>query len=109
MVVPPGKFGDFLVADWTNTVLFLPQVKQLPPTFEILFHFQIEPLFKVGFPSGVIGVCCPFDFDVPFNSHPGDVEQLGLVGFPIFVLEVAAEDPVTTTKGMKVFLFYPLA
>jgi hypothetical protein len=29
VIVPPGLWGDLLVADWTETVLFLPQIKQL--------------------------------------------------------------------------------
>ncbi len=109
MVVPPREFGNFLVADWTNTVLLWPQVKQLPPTLEVLFHFQVKTLFKVDFPGRVIGVRCPFDFGVPFKGHPGDVEQLDLAGFPVFVLDLAAADPVTTTNGMEIFLFYPFA
>ena len=109
MVVPSGEFGDFLVADGTNTVLLLPQVKQLPPTLEVFCHFQAKTLFKVDFPGRVIGVRCPFDFDVPFNGHTGDVEQLDLAGFPVFVLDLAAEDPLAITDGSKVFLFYPLA
>lgn len=107
VVVPPGEFGDFLVADWTNPVLLLPQVKQLPSTLEVLFHFQAETLFKVNFPGRVIGVRCPFDFDVPFNGHTGDVEQVDLPGFPVFVLDLATENPVAMPNGMKVFLFNP--
>ncbi len=107
--MPPGKFGDFLVADRTNTVLLLPQIKQFPPTLEVLFHFQVKTFFKVDFPGWVVRVRCPFDFGMPFNGHPGDVEQLDLAGFPVIILDLAAEYPFAMTDGMKVFLFYPLA
>ena len=107
--MPPGEFGDFLVTDWTNTVLLLPQVKQLSPTLKVFCHFQAETFFKVDFPGRVIGVRIPFDFDVPFNGHTGDVEQLDLAGFSVFVFDLAAEYPLAMTNGMKVFLFYPFA
>jgi hypothetical protein len=40
MVVPAGEFGDFLVANRAETVLFLPQVKQLAALSEIMGHFE---------------------------------------------------------------------
>ncbi len=107
--MPPAKFGNFLVADWTNTVLLWPQVKQLPPTLEVLFHFQVKTLFKVDFPGRVVRVRSPFDFGMPFNGHTGDVEQLDMAGFPVFVLDLAAENPVATANGMNVFLFNPFS
>ncbi len=40
MVVPASEFGDFLVADRAEAVLFLPQAKQLAALPEIISHFD---------------------------------------------------------------------
>ena len=88
--------------------MLLPQIKQLPPTFEVLSHFQAKTLFKVSFPSRVIGVGCSFDFGVSLDRHSGDVEQMDLAGFSLFVLDLAAENPFAVSNGVKIFLFNPL-
>ncbi len=40
MIVPPSKFGDFLVADRAEAVLFFPQAKQLSATPKVVGHFD---------------------------------------------------------------------
>jgi hypothetical protein len=82
----------------------LPQVKQLSPTFEVLSHFQAKTFFEVSFPSRVIRIGCPFDFGVSLDRHIGDVEQMDLAGFSLFVLDFAAENPFAVSNGVKIFL-----
>jgi len=42
--MPSGLWGDLLVADWTETVLFLPQVEQLSFACEGGVHLSAETL-----------------------------------------------------------------
>ena len=56
VAVPPRQFGDFLVAEWTEAILLFPEEEQLLFPFEVVCHFHIETLFKVGLPFWVIGV-----------------------------------------------------
>jgi hypothetical protein len=44
VIMPTGLWGDLLVADWTSTVLFLPQVKQLSFSCEGCVHLSAETL-----------------------------------------------------------------
>jgi len=74
MVVPSGQFGDLLLTDWAEAVLLLPQVKQLPPCFEIIGHFDIEPVLKVHLPGGIVRIRFTFELDVTFDRHIGCME-----------------------------------
>lgn len=56
MVMPSSEFGDFLLADRAASVLFPPEVQQLPPTLEIVGHFDIESLLKVPLPGGIVRI-----------------------------------------------------
>lgn len=44
MIVPTGLWGDLLIADWTETVLLLPQMKQLSFACEGCVHLSAETL-----------------------------------------------------------------
>jgi hypothetical protein len=64
MVVPPGYFGDFLLADWTDAVLLFPEAYELPSTAQVVGHFDIQTMFKIRFPLRVKGISRSFDLDV---------------------------------------------
>ncbi len=76
VVVPPSEFGDFLVADRTEAVLFLPEANELASLSEIVHHFEAKSLLKVGFPSRVVRVGFAFDFPVSFDRRVGSETQL---------------------------------
>jgi hypothetical protein len=44
VILPTGLWSDLLVADWTETVLFLPQIKQLSFACEGGVHLSAETL-----------------------------------------------------------------
>src|SRR5262245_11900322 len=67
-----------------------------------------ETLFKIEFPSRVVGVGCVFDFGMSLDGYTGSVEQMGFTDFAFSVLDFAVEDPVTMTNGAEVFFFDPL-
>ena len=48
MAMPSCNLGDLLVANGTETVLFLPEVAQPPPPLESGFHLHIEAFFKAN-------------------------------------------------------------
>ena len=106
--MPTREFGDFLVADRTETVLFLPQIKQLLPTLQVLGHFQGEALFKVDFPGRIVGVGCCFDFGVPYDRYTGDVVEVDFMGLAFLVLERGTEIPLAVADGLEIFYFDPV-
>ena len=98
--MPPGEFGDFLVAKRTSAILLL-------PPFEVVSHLQPQSLLETGFPSGVVRVDRRPDFDVPPNGCAGDLKQPHFLLLPLFVLDVAAEHPLSLTDRGEVFLLEP--
>src|ERR1700686_247198 len=75
VIMPAREFGDFLVADGTDAVLFLPETQQLTALFEIICHFEAKSLLKVDFPGRVVGISCAFNFDVPLDRSIGSTHE----------------------------------
>ncbi len=98
VAVPPCQFGDFLVAEWTEAVLLFPEEKQLLFPFEVVCHFHIETLFKVGLPFWVIGVGFTLDFDVPFNRDTFGLEQSNRLQCPLLSKDFSVKDPMLSTN-----------
>ena len=69
VVVPTREFGDLLVADGAEAVLFFPEAKQLSPTFQVIYHLHAEAFFEVEFPLRVIGVRIAFNLGTSFNRR----------------------------------------
>jgi len=81
MAVPSCQFSDSPVAERAETTLLLPEMEQLPFPFEVVCHFHIETLFKVGLPFEGIRIRCILDFDVSLDGDTFCLEQLkGLEG-----------------------------
>src|SRR5260221_297704 len=68
VVVPSRQFGNPLVTSGTQSLLLLPESKQLSFSPEGAFHFHAKALFKIHLPFGVKGIGCPLDFHVPLNE-----------------------------------------
>ena len=64
VVIPSSYVGDFLLAEWTDAVLRLPQAEKLPSSSQIVDHFDIQTLFKISLPLRVEGVGLAFYLDV---------------------------------------------
>ena len=54
MTVPSLDLGDRLVADGTDTPLFLPEMEQLPFPGEVGLHLDAKALFEVDLPGGIV-------------------------------------------------------
>ena len=102
MVIPSGYLGDFLLANWTNTVLFFPETEQLSSIFQIIGHFDIKAMFEVGFPLRVERVSFPFYLDVPFEVGVG-----GLDKGPGFTVIFRLKYPMAVVDGFEVGVFHP--
>src|SRR5882762_1846530 len=85
VVIPPCHFGDFLLANWADTLLLFPEIEQRPSSFESFFHFYPKSVLKVDFPFGVIWI------GLAFNRHMSldwcacgqrEVQGLNLSVFP---------------------------
>ena len=94
MAVPPCEFGNLLLAVWTESLLFFPEVEQFPSLSEIVFHLQIETFLEVGFPCGVIRVRIFLDLDVPFNWRIRCPSKIHPRRF-LFVADLSEKDPIS--------------
>jgi hypothetical protein len=74
MAMPAAQVRDALMADDTETVLFLPKTQQKPPALEMSSHSHALPGFKVWLPFWIIRIGFAFDFGVPTNPHTGGAE-----------------------------------
>lgn len=102
VVVPASKFGDFMVADGTETVLFFPEPKQLAALSEIDNHFETKTLLKIGFPFRVVRVSLASDFRMPLDrSISGTTEP------DDFAVQLTVKHPVAIAAGLEVFGLYP--
>jgi hypothetical protein len=102
MVIPSGYLGDFLLANWTNTVLFFPETEQLSSTFQIIGHFDIKAMLEVGFPLCVERVSFPFYLDVPFEVGIGGLDE-----GPGFIIIFSLKYPMAVVDGFEVCVFDP--
>ncbi len=56
MIIPSRYLGNFLLANRTDTVLCLPQADKLSSSSQVIDHFDIQTLLKIGFPLRVKGI-----------------------------------------------------
>ena len=74
--MPLCQFGDLLVADWTETLLLLPQEQQASSPPQGLLHLDITTTLEVAFPRRVerIRICTDlnvsFDWRLSCSSQP---------------------------------------
>lgn len=76
MVVPTREFGDFLVTDGAETLLFFPQAQQLVALSEVIRHFEAKTFLKIDFPLRVIWISFAFDFRVPLDGSIGGIPKI---------------------------------
>jgi hypothetical protein len=107
VIVPSRKFGNLLVTDWTETVLFFPERDELPFSLQVVHHLDAQAFFKVPFPCWVVRVRIPFDFSVPLYGNCVRVEELDVLCGSILFLYLPTKHPVPLSDGMEVFIFHP--
>src|SRR5215210_6073127 len=101
-VMPARQLGNRLVAGWTDTALRFPKGEELSPPLEVVYHVHAKAVFKVEFPRRVVRIGRAFNLRVTLYRHLRCVEQLDLLGAPLFIQPLAAKDPVAPTDGMEV-------
>ena len=109
MAMPSCNLGDLLVANGTETVLFLPEVAQPPPPLESGFHLHIEAFFKIRLPGRIVRIGFCTDLRVPLNADGRSGEQSNHFHLPFLTLEDAGENPAVGSVIRKVFVFHPSA
>ena len=107
MAMPSCHFGNVAVAERAEATLLFPEREQLSFPFQVVCHFHIETLFKVGLPFGIVWVCCTLDFDVPSMAmlFPSTV---GWAGRSLLPKNVAMR-ATAAFNGGEVFLLNPFA
>jgi hypothetical protein len=65
MVMPSREFGDLLVADGTDSLLFHPEVAQRPPVPQVVHHLYAQAFLEVHFPFWIVRIGLSLDFDMP--------------------------------------------
>ena len=107
VVVPPRHRGDLLVADRTDTALFLPEQTQSPAAHQGPGHLHAATFFEVRFPGGVIGIRFPLDLDVSLDRQARGGEELDGIDDPFPPHDRPLEDPMSPADGAEVFVLDP--
>ncbi len=71
MAMPSSDSGDSLAAQWTDSVLLLPEREKASFPSQVPFHLHVETFFKVRFPSRIKWVGCSSYKDMPLDLHIG--------------------------------------
>jgi hypothetical protein len=106
MAMPPRKFGDLLVADGTEAILFFPEGEEFPFLFEVGYHVNIEPFLKVLFPPGIVGIGLTLNFAVPFDRGAACVDKSDFSD-TLFINEQPEEHPIAVVYGSEIFFLHP--
>jgi hypothetical protein len=69
MAMPSCEFRHLAVTKRAETVLLFPEMEQCPFAFQVVYHLDVKPFFKVRFPFRVLGIGFTPNFDVPFNRN----------------------------------------
>ena len=64
VVIPASYFGNFLLANRTDAVLCLPEADKLSSSSQVVDHFDIQTLLKIGLPLRVKGIGFAFNLVV---------------------------------------------
>src|SRR5438128_1697357 len=106
MTMPSREFGDFLVADGTEAVLFFPEGEEFPFPLEVGCHVNVEPFFKILFPLGIVGVGLTLNFPVPLDGDAACTEKGNFSG--AFLVDTQSEEhPIAVVSGSEVFFLDP--
>ncbi len=107
MAVPSGDLGDFLVAHWAESLLFLPQMQESPFACQVVLCFHVETFFKVRFPGWIEWVGCSLDGSVPLDFHIDSSSKMDGFRVSCLVLDLSCEYPVVGSFCGEVFLPHP--
>ena len=107
--MPSRNPGDLLVTDWTEAILFLPEVTEPPFPFQSSFHLHVEAFFKIRFPGRVVGIGLCTDLRMPLNADRRGCQQSDHFHLPFLTFEDAGEHPPIWPFVGKVFVFHPSA
>jgi len=107
MAMPSRNPGDLLVTDWTEAILFLPEVAEPPFPFQSGFHLHVEAFFKIRFPGRVVGIGLCTDLRMPLNADRRGCQQSDHFHLPFLTFEDAGEHPPIWPFIGKVFVLHP--
>jgi hypothetical protein len=75
MGIPSRRFRDLLIADWAFSVLFIPEIDELPISNQLLHHLYFETALEVLFPIGIIRIGSSAHFGMSLNWGQTEIVQ----------------------------------
>lgn len=103
MALPSCDAGDFLVAAWAETILSFPECQEFVFPFEVGFHVNIEPFFKVLFSLWIIRIGLLPNFVMSPDFYAACASQLNF-SEALFIHKQPEEYPISVVHGFEVFL-----
>jgi len=91
-----------LTAGHASSLLFLPEIFDLPATCPRLGQLPTPPCFQVQFPLRIVGIDGAADLHITNDPHLGCFHQLDRPALAFLVKQRAGEDPVAMTVGRKI-------
>ena len=75
MAMPSCELRNLAAAKRAEATLLLPEIEQPPLSFQVVYHLDVKPFFKVHFPFRVVGIGFTANLDVPFDRDAVCLEQ----------------------------------
>src|SRR5258707_4024361 len=97
-----------LTAGHASSLLFLPEIFDLPVTCPRLGQLPSPPCFQVQFPLRIVGIDGAADLHVTDDLHLRCGHQLNGPALAFWVKQRAGKDPVAVSVSQEVFLLDPL-
>src|SRR5437868_6446105 len=97
-----------LTAGHASSLLFLPEICDLPVTCPRLGQWPTPPCFQVQFPLRIVGIDGAADLHVTDDLHLRRGPPLKGPALTLLVPQHAGKDPVAVSLGWEVFLLDPL-
>jgi hypothetical protein len=65
MAMPSCELRNLAGAKRAEAILLFPEIEQRPLPLQVVYHFHVEPFFKVRFPFRIVGIGFTPNFDMP--------------------------------------------
>jgi hypothetical protein len=104
MAMPSCELRDLAVTKRTKAALLFPEMEPCPFAFQVVYHLDVKPFFKVRFPLRILGIGFTPNFDLPFDRNTARLYQTDWLLCCLTSKDFSCEHPLLPPRGLEVFL-----
>src|SRR5690349_7921159 len=83
MAMPSCELRNLAVTKGTEAVLLFLEVGQCALAFEVVYHVDVKPSFKVRLPFRIVGIGFIPNFDMPFIRNTARLYEMDWLQCPL--------------------------